>query len=190
MRALLAATAALLVAATLAGCGVGPPSTDSAKDSGSPQQQAIAPCPSAQPGGGGLPQVTFGCLGRGPSVDLSSLKGPLLINLWGGWCVECMKEMPMLAAFYDKYGNKLPMLGIDSGDTVPSVALNVAVTKGEKFPQVVDQAMKLRGTALGYSGLPATFLLTASGKVVAVKRSSFDSEGELVGDLDKLGVHL
>jgi thiol-disulfide isomerase/thioredoxin len=189
MRRLLVLVALLTVA--LAGCGLGPPSsTDSAKDTGTPQQQAIAHCPSAQPGGGGLPKTTLGCLGIGPAVDLSTLKGPLLINIWGGWCEQCMKEMPMLGSFYAKYGDRLPMLGIDSGDTVTSVALNVAVTKGERFPQLVDQNMTLRQTPLTYSGLPATFLLTASGKVVALKRASFDSEAELLDDLAKQGVHL
>ena len=34
------------------------------------------------PGGGALPAVTLACLGGGPAVDLSSLRGPMVINMW------------------------------------------------------------------------------------------------------------
>ena len=47
---------------------------------------------------GGLPDVTLPCLGGGPDVDLASLRGPMVINLWQARCEPCRREMPALEA--------------------------------------------------------------------------------------------
>ena len=41
---------------------------------------------------GGLPEVTLPCLGGGPDVDLSTLRGPMVINLWQANCGPCKKD--------------------------------------------------------------------------------------------------
>ena len=41
------------------------------------------------PGGGALPTITLPCLGGGTSVDLSTLKGPLVLSLWQAGCAPC-----------------------------------------------------------------------------------------------------
>ena len=53
------------------------------------------------PGGGALPAVTLACLGGGPTVDLSSLRGPMVHQLLAVRCVQCEEEMPILQAFHE-----------------------------------------------------------------------------------------
>ena len=61
------------------------------------------------PGGGALPEITLPCLGGGTSVDLSSLRGPLVLSFWFAGCEPCKEEMPALQAFDDQYGDRVPV---------------------------------------------------------------------------------
>ncbi|WP_346880801.1 TlpA disulfide reductase family protein [uncultured Algibacter sp.] len=54
----------------------------------------------------------------GSEFNINSLRGKyVLIDFWGVWCGPCVKEMPEVKAFQEKYKDKLVVLGINSGDT-------------------------------------------------------------------------
>ncbi len=82
----------------------------------------IADC-TPGPGGGQLPGLTLPCLGGGTAVDLSSLKGPMVLSFWGSWCGPCAEEMPALQDFYEQYGDQVPVLGVDFTDRYPASAI-------------------------------------------------------------------
>ena len=63
--------------------------------------------------------MTLPCLGGGPDVELSSLRGPMVINLWQARCGPCRKEMPALEEFHQQYGDQVAVLGIDFNDVQP-----------------------------------------------------------------------
>lgn len=54
----------------------------------------------------------------GSSYKLEDKKGKVvLINLWGIWCVPCIKEMPHLIELQDKYREKgFEIVGLNIGD--------------------------------------------------------------------------
>ena len=52
--------------------------------------ETCTPGPGAS-GSSALPAVTLACLGGGPSVDLSTLQGPMLLNFWFAGCAPCRK---------------------------------------------------------------------------------------------------
>ena len=70
------------------------------------KEAGVEPC---RPGTGAsdLPAVTLPCFGGGPDVDLSTLEGPLVVNLWAVWCGPCRKEMPVLEEFHQQYGDRV-----------------------------------------------------------------------------------
>lgn len=191
---------ALASLALLAGCDGTPkvsPPRESTVDVDTPAYRTlkakagIEDCPAPQTTDGGLPKHSLPCLGGGRRVDLSTLKGPLVLNFWYGACGPCKEEMPALAAFYDEYGDQVPILGVDSTDTQPGYALRQAKRFGVTYPLVADPGGDLQGSDLTVRGYPTFFFLSADGtlsKPVAGGLHSVDEVTALVEQ--QLGIDL
>jgi len=149
---------------------VGPPKVDIDTPALRAQKKAagVEPC---VPGDGSsdLPQVTLPCLGGGRAVDLASLEGPLVVNLWATWCTACQYEMPFYAEFARKHGATVPVIGVDYSDVHPDAALQLVADSGATFPQFADLEGKLGAGALGHFNpdkfLPIVILVSADGSV-------------------------
>lgn len=131
---------------------------------------------------GGLPELTLPCLGGGPDVDLSSLRGPLVINLWQANCEPCREEMPALDAFHQQYGDRVPVLGIDFNDVHPDGALALAEETGATYPSVADPGGELMvedAFAVARRGLPAFVFVDEDGVVVAQDSGGVESVAEI-----------
>lgn len=155
------------------------------------QRAGIEDCPPAATTDGGLPAKSLPCLGGGPRVDLSTLRGPLVINFWYAACAPCRKEMPALAAFYKKYGDRVGVLGVDSNDTMPGAALELAQKSGVTYPLVADPGGDLQGSALTVRGYPTFFFLSADGTLSKPLAGGLDSVDQVVSLAEQqLGIDL
>jgi len=143
----------------------------------------------AGPADGGLPAVTLPCFGGGPAVELSSLRGPMVINLWASWCGPCRQEMPVLQSFQEEYGDSVPVLGIDYGDAQPVAAMELAEKSGVTYPLLADPQSELDRAAPfpGMRGLPFLALVDADGRVVHQEFVELTSKDQLV---DLVNEHL
>ena len=140
-----------------------------------------APGP-GEPVEGGLPELTLPCLGGGPDVELSSLRGPLVINLWQANCGPCRKEMPALQRFHRKHAERVRILGIDFNDVQPAAALALAEETGATYPSIADPGGELMvedAFAVARRGLPAFVFVDADGRVVGQDSGGVDSVGEV-----------
>ena len=49
----------------------------------------------------------------GKPLSLSSLRGKyVIIDFWGSWCGHCIPEFPKMKSVYEKYKNKIEILGV------------------------------------------------------------------------------
>lgn len=102
----------------------------------------------------------------GPAVTLSALRGQVVVvNFWASWCTECHEEQPVLDATWQRYRDAgVVVLGVDFQDTA-SGARDYMHTSGLSYPVVEDRDSR---TALSYGirGIPETFLVDRSGRIV------------------------
>lgn len=126
----------------------------------------IAPCvPST--GHNELPATTLSCFGGGKAVDLASLQGPLIVNLWASWCPPCREELPLYAEFDRKHGEDVQVIGVDYSDFAPDAAMKLLGESGVTYPQLADPNGLLGGAVLGTINpdrfLPIVILVAADG---------------------------
>ncbi|MFL6132326.1 MAG: TlpA family protein disulfide reductase [Nocardioidaceae bacterium] len=127
---------------------------------------------------GELPHVTLNCLGGGPDVNLSRLRGPLVINLFAQWCGPCRAEMPYYQQLHRKARGEVRVLGIDYLDTQPARALDLVRRTGVTYPLLADPSGVLRPD-FKIRGLPGVVLVDAKGKVADVEFRVVRSYAEL-----------
>lgn len=67
---------------------------------------------------------------NGKPLTLSSLRGKyVILDFWGSWCGWCIKGIPQMKEYYQKYAGKFEILGIDCND--PEAKWKAAVEKYE-----------------------------------------------------------
>jgi thiol-disulfide isomerase/thioredoxin len=143
-------------------------------------EAGMEPCgaPERPPVEGGLPEVTLPCLGGGEDVTLSSLRGPLVVNLWASWCGPCREELPYYERLHEQGG--VPVLGIDYQDVLPAEALQLAAETGVTYPSLADPGGALRGP-LRVRGLPLLLLVAEDGTVAYRDFVAIESYEQLAG---------
>lgn len=127
---------------------------------------------------GGLPDVVLACLGGGPDVDLSTLRGPMVLNLWAQWCGPCREELPYYQQLHERAGDKVDVVGVDYQDTLPGKAIQLADEAGVTYPLLADPGAQIR-VPLRVRGLPGVVFVDADGKVVHTEYVVIESYAQL-----------
>lgn len=159
------------------------------------KEAGVEPCKPGRgdPVDGGLPEVTLPCFGGGPSVDLSTLRGPLVVSLWASWCGSCRDEMPILESFHQQYAEQVTVLGIDYQDPQTASAMSLVQDTGATYPLLADpqSTLSARAPFPPLQGMPYLALVDADGKVVWHEFKIIESEQQLVDLVEsELGVSL
>jgi cytochrome c biogenesis protein CcmG/thiol:disulfide interchange protein DsbE len=126
----------------------------------------------------GLPNVELPCLGDGPPVNLSTLRGiPLVVNVWASWCPPCIEEMPILAQAARELEGTVQFIGIDYQDD-PALGLELLTAMGVEFPSVIDSDASVRAP-LAIPGPPVTYFVNPDGVIAGRWDGSITSEQAL-----------
>lgn len=131
--------------------------------------------PGADPaiGGDPLPAVELPCLGGGPGVRPSDLRGPAVMNLWASWCVPCRQELPALQRFATRAGDAVHVVGVVTRDDRDS-AVALATDLGVSFPALEDPEEKVVRGVPGPDLLPVTVLIDRAGRTRLVHQKAVD----------------
>ncbi len=132
------------------------------------------------------PDFTLKVLGeKGKTMQLSSLKGKgVIVNFWATWCEPCKIELPWLVELQKKYGPEgLQIIGVADDESGEKSISAFAQKMGINYPILLgtDQVADQYG---GLDGLPTSFFIDRSGKVVDVL-IGIDSESRLEDSIKK-----
>jgi thiol-disulfide isomerase/thioredoxin len=103
---------------------------------------------------------------NGKSLSLSDLRGKyVILDFWGSWCGWCIKGIPEMKAYYEKYKGKFEILGIDCGDTEEK--WKEAVKKHElPWLHVFNPEDSRVLESYGIEGFPTKIIVDPDGKIV------------------------
>jgi cytochrome c biogenesis protein CcmG, thiol:disulfide interchange protein DsbE len=134
-----------------------------------------------------LPDVSLANIVDGADpVDLDSLRGPTVVNLWASWCVPCKRELPIYAQFARAHTGRVAVIGVDFQETDAAAARALLRASRVDYPVVKDPDGKLRAI-----GLPELVLLDSSGRIAHREYVEITSLAQLEGIVEKhLGVDL
>lgn len=123
------ATAGFIILGRFYGGNVSPQSVSSGGASlGTALQNSLAPDFTLQKLGGG-------------TISLSEFRGkkPVIVDFWASWCPNCRRDMPNLNRYYEKYKDKVEVIGVNLQESESTVSGFVAA-RGISFPIALDPA--------------------------------------------------
>lgn len=99
---------------------------------------------------------------QGNPLDFQSLREEvILVNVWASWCPPCVAEFPSFVELYKDYGDRVAFAFVAHDDKAKVEAfLN---KKGYDLPVYFSLGSPPR--ALGSKSIPATFIISRSGKI-------------------------
>jgi thiol-disulfide isomerase/thioredoxin len=120
-------------------------------------------------------------------VPFSRFKGKtVFLNIWATWCGPCVREMPSIAELArDRHlaGKKIEFVCVSTDESTAPVR---RFLQGRDWPMTFLRAERLP-PVFQTDGIPATFVLTADGRIAAEQIGSADwSEPRVVSFLEKL----
>lgn len=123
--------------------------------------------------------------GGGKTMKLSSLRGKaVIVDFWATYCGPCKIEMPWFVELQKKYGpDGLQIVGVAVDDAGEKAISDFTKKMGINYPILIGTE-KVADQYGGLDGLPTTFFLDRSGKVID-RQLGLISESVIVDNIKK-----
>jgi cytochrome c biogenesis protein CcmG/thiol:disulfide interchange protein DsbE len=121
----------------------------------------------------------------GPDLSLSKLRGQVVVvNFWASWCTECHTEQSALDQTWQRFRDSgVVVVGVNFEDTT-SDARDYVHTDGVSYP-IVEDTDSRTALAYGLRGIPETFIVDKSGRIVDRVIGPVDA-GALAGQINSV----
>ena len=167
--------------------------TSCSSNSNMPLNQGFVPsCAKIDTSGISTNELFMDCLDGSGSVNFYSIKGPIVVNVWGSWCEGCRQEMPYFVELYQnelfKTG-EIKLLGVDIEESSRQVGVNFIKAYGMSWPHLEDLEGKTK-TLFG-PGAPVTWFIDKDGQVVNKHIGAYTDRDQLFTQVEQaFGVKL
>jgi cytochrome c biogenesis protein CcmG/thiol:disulfide interchange protein DsbE len=122
--------------------------------------------------------------GRDYKAQVDVLKGyPIVVNIWGSWCIPCRQEFPVFQRVSAKLGKRVAFLGIDTQDPTED-ARKFLDEHPLSYPSYVDLDGSL-AKSFGIIGTPSTIYYDKNGKQTYLHQGPSRKVADLEGDIEK-----
>jgi thiol-disulfide isomerase/thioredoxin len=127
-----------------------------------PSAQAVEASPSITASAWELKDV------EGKTVRSSDFAGKVVVlDFWATWCPPCRAEIPGFVELQKQYGDKgLVIVGVSLDQQGPEVVTPFMKQFSMNYPVVMGDAKIVQAFG-GISGIPTTFVIDRSGKIVS-----------------------
>jgi thiol-disulfide isomerase/thioredoxin len=110
----------------------------------------------------------------------------LVVSVWATWCLDCEKDQPGFVNVADRYAHRgVRFLGLNPLE--PSIARSQEWVRRYEvpYPSIEDPSGRF-AASLGYTGLPATYVVDCDGTIRFSIIGGTTSEATLSGLLDQV----
>ena len=144
-------------------------------------------CPSGDDAAGPTPlrRVVVECAADGAPVQVAGALADktVVLNLWAYWCGPCAEELPAMADYQRRVGERVSVLTVHQ-DENEAAALQRMAELGVKLPMLQDGRRSIAG-ALGLPNvMPATVVVRRDGSVAKVLPEAFTSAEAIAAAVD------
>ena len=129
--------------------------------------------------------TTVPCIDGGAGQILESVKGPVVLNVWGSWCAPCMQEIPHFVDLAQT--GKVAIVGVDVEEPNMAAGRTFILSHGMTWPILFDPDGRTK--ALYGIGVPVTWFINAQGVVTYRHVGIINSDAILFSEVKKyLGI--
>jgi thiol-disulfide isomerase/thioredoxin len=132
-----------------------------------------------------LPQLAGKGLDGAP-LSATAFRGKVLVvSVWATWCLDCERDQPGFVRVAGRYAGKgVAFLGVNPEETSSAQPLAWVRSYGVPYPSIEDPSGRF-AASLGYTGLPATYVVDRAGTIRYSIIGSTTSEATLSSLIDR-----